>query len=200
MRSSSLRFSLIFLQIFASRQKEEDLDKENHQEQSKRPKKNTLSLRRYRNPDRQAPLSAVEAISYQTNNFTQTTTMPSADINSINILEKFSLFNKQWTPHIIGELNGQYVKLCKLSGEFVWHQHENEDELFMVFKGTLLMDFRDGRTVEIKPGEILIVPRGVEHRPRTNGEEVYNLLFEPKATLHTGGVESELTAQEQPHI
>lgn len=117
-------------------------------------------------------------------------------IQSINILEKFSLFDKLWTPHIIGELNGQYVKLCKLNGEFVWHSHENEDELFMVFKGTLLMDLRDGKTVEVREGEILIIPKGVEHRPRTNGEIVFNLLFEPKETLHTGSVESEMTAKE----
>ncbi|HNA17239.1 MAG TPA: cupin domain-containing protein, partial [Ferruginibacter sp.] len=97
---------------------------------------------------------------------------------------------------IIGELNGQYVKLCKLKDEFVWHSHENEDELFMVFKGTLIMDFRDGYTVEVKEGEILIVPRGVEHRPRTNGELVYNLLFEPKATLHTGTVETAMTVKD----
>jgi mannose-6-phosphate isomerase-like protein (cupin superfamily) len=117
-------------------------------------------------------------------------------IEAINIMQKFSLFEKQWTPHIIGELNGQYVKLCKLKDEFVWHSHENEDELFMVFKGTLLMDFRDGRSVEVKEGEILIVPKGVEHRPHTNGEIVFNLLFEPKATLHTGNVESEMTVKE----
>lgn len=118
------------------------------------------------------------------------------EITSINITEKFSLFEKLWTPHIIGELNGQYVKLCKLKDDFVWHSHENEDELFMVFKGTLLMDFRDGRTVEVKEGEILIVPKGVEHRPHTNGEIVFNLLFEPKATAHTGNVESEMTVKE----
>ena len=117
-------------------------------------------------------------------------------IRSINIMEKFSLFEKTWTPHIIGELNGQYVKLCKLKDEFVWHSHENEDELFMVFKGTLIMDFRDGYTVEVKEGEILIVPRGVEHRPRTNGELVYNLLFEPKATLHTGNAETAMTVKD----
>ena len=111
---------------------------------------------------------------------------------SINLMEKFSLFTKQWTPHIIGELNGQYVKICKLKDDFVWHAHENEDELFMVLKGTLLMDFRDGRTVKIKEGEILIVPKGVEHRPHTNGEIVFNLLFEPKSTKHTGGVETPL--------
>ncbi len=114
----------------------------------------------------------------------------------INIMDKFSLFDKHWTPHIIGELNGQYVKLCKLKDAFVWHSHEKEDELFLVFKGTLLMDFRDGRTVEVREGEILIVPKGVEHRPHTNGEIVFNLLFEPKETQHTGIVESEMTVKQ----
>ena len=116
-------------------------------------------------------------------------------IESINLMDKFSLFTKQWTPHILGELNGQYVKICKLKDDFVWHAHENEDELFMVLKGTLLMDFRDGRTVKIKEGEILIVPKGVEHRPHTNGEIVFNLLFEPKSTKHTGGVETPFEAK-----
>ena len=121
-------------------------------------------------------------------------------IESINISEKFSKFEKQWTPHIIGELNNQYVKLCKLKDDFLWHKHDEEDELFMVFKGTLLMDFRDGRTVEVGEGEILIVPKGVEHRPRTNGEIVYNLLFEPKSTAHTGNTESDLTVNNQNWI
>ncbi len=118
------------------------------------------------------------------------------EINAINIMEKFSLFDKQWTPHIIGELNGQYVKLCKLKDDFVWHSHENEDELFMVFKGTLLMEFRDGRTVAVNEGEILIVPKGVEHRPHTKGDIVFNLLFEPKETLHTGDVVSDKTVSQ----
>jgi len=117
-------------------------------------------------------------------------------IEPINIMNKFSLFNEEWTPKIIGELNDQYVKLCKLKDDFVWHSHENEDELFMVFKGTLLMEFRDGRIVKVKQGEILIVPKGVEHRPHTNGDIVFNLLFEPKTTLHTGDVENELTIKE----
>ena len=116
-------------------------------------------------------------------------------INSVNIMEKFSLFTKEWTPKIIGELNGQYVKICKLKDDFVWHSHANEDELFMVFKGTLLMDFKDGRTVKVNEGEILIVPKGVEHRPHTNGEVVFNLLFEPKSTLHTGDIETSLTVK-----
>ena len=117
-------------------------------------------------------------------------------IEPINIMDKFSLFNEEWTPKIIGELNDQYVKLCKLKDDFVWHSHENEDELFMVFKGTLLMEFRDGRIVKVKQGEILIVPKGIEHRPHTNGDIVFNLLFEPKSTLHTGNVENELTIKE----
>ena len=118
------------------------------------------------------------------------------EINPINIMKKFSLFEKKWTPKIIGELNGQYVKLCKLKDDFVWHSHEHEDELFMVFKGTLLIDFRDRETVKVEEGEIIIVPKGVEHRPRTNGEVVFNLLFEPKTTLHTGDVDSEMTVKE----
>jgi len=117
-------------------------------------------------------------------------------IEPINIMDKFSLFNEKWTPKIIGELNNQYVKLCKLKDDFVWHSHKNEDELFMVFKGTLLMEFRDGRIVKVKKGEILIVPKGVEHRPHTNGDIVFNLLFEPKSTLHTGNVQSELTVKD----
>ena len=116
-------------------------------------------------------------------------------IESINLMNKFSMFDEKWTPKIIGELNNQYVKLCKLEGEFIWHSHENEDELFMVFKGKLLMDFRDGRTVVVNEGEILIVPKGVEHKPYTNGDIVFNLLFEPKTTKHTGDVNSTLTVK-----
>jgi mannose-6-phosphate isomerase-like protein (cupin superfamily) len=118
-------------------------------------------------------------------------------IKAINIQEKFALFEQQWTPHIIGELNGQYVKLCKLKDDFIWHSHEHEDELFMVFQGTLYMDFREQETVAIQAGEIIIVPKGVEHRPYTKGGEiVFNLLFEPKATKHTGEVEDERTVHD----
>ncbi len=113
-------------------------------------------------------------------------------MNSIDIKQKFALFTETWTPKIIGELNGQYVKLAKVKNEFVWHSHEHEDELFMVFKGTLFMDFRD-RTTVVKEGEMIIVPKGVEHNPRTNDEEVWVLLFEPKTTAHTGNVEHERT-------
>ena len=124
---------------------------------------------------------------------TKTTTKQMPKIQAINIHEKFSKFDKTWTPHIIGELNEQYVKLCKLKDEFVWHSNKHEDELFMVFKGTLLMDFKDQDTVEVKEGEIIIIPKGVEHRPRTNGDLVFNLLFEPKETKHTGNVNSKKT-------
>ena len=92
------------------------------------------------------------------------------EIQPINLMSKFSLIKEEWTPKIIGELNNQFVKLCKLKGDFVWHSHENEDELFMVIKGTLLIDFRNGRTVSIKEGEVIIIPKGVEHRPHPNGE------------------------------
>ncbi|MEQ9405844.1 MAG: cupin domain-containing protein [Cyclobacteriaceae bacterium] len=121
-------------------------------------------------------------------------------MKSINILEKFDLFKENWTPKIIGELNGQQVKLAKLVDEFVWHSHENEDELFMVFKGTLIMEFRD-RVEVVKKGELLIVPKGVEHFPRTEkGEEVWVLLFEPAVTKHTGKVEHEKTVHDQEWI
>lgn len=117
----------------------------------------------------------------------------------INILNKFDLFSETWTPKLIGELNGQYVKLAKVKDQFVWHSHENEDELFLVFKGTLYMDFRD-RTEVICEGEMIVVPKGVEHNPRTNGEEVWLMLFEPKATAHTGNIEHERTVHNQKWI
>jgi mannose-6-phosphate isomerase-like protein (cupin superfamily) len=116
-------------------------------------------------------------------------------ISNINIHEKYGKITQHWTPKIIGELNGQYVKLAKVKDEFVWHSHDNEDELFIIFKGTLFMDFRD-KTVEVKTGEMIIVPRGVEHNPRTNGEEVWVMLIEPKDTLHTGNVEHERTVKD----
>ena len=116
-------------------------------------------------------------------------------IKSVNLVEKFSLFNETWTPKIIGELNNQYVKICKLKGDFVWHSHENEDELFLVIKGTLYIDFRNEKTVQVNEGEIIIIPKGLEHRPHTDGELVYNLLFEPKTTLHTGDLETKMTVK-----
>ena len=116
-------------------------------------------------------------------------------IKPINIMNKFSLFNEKWTPKIIAELNDQHIKVCKLKDDFVWHSHENEDELFMVFKGTLFIDFRDGSTVEVNEGEIIIIPKGIEHRPHTNGEIVFNLLFEPNTSMHTGNIKSNMTVE-----
>lgn len=118
-------------------------------------------------------------------------------MQTININAKFERFQSHWTPHIIGELNGQYVKLAKVKDAFVWHDHADEDEMFFVFKGTLYLDFRDQPTQAVGPGEMLIVPKGVEHRPWTkDGEEVWLMLFEPKDTKHTGEVEHEKTVKD----
>jgi len=116
----------------------------------------------------------------------------------INIEKKLNLFSDQWSPKIIGSLNGQDVKLAKLEGEFVWHDHKEEDELFMVIKGALKIEFRD-RTETIKKGEMIIVPRGVEHKPIAD-EEVHVLLFEPSAIKHTGEIKSDLTVSEYEKI
>ncbi|NOR28901.1 MAG: cupin domain-containing protein [Lutibacter sp.] len=111
----------------------------------------------------------------------------------INISEKFKLFSKHWTPKKIGELNGQQLLLAKIKGEFIWHAHENEDELFFIIKGSLIIEFRD-KTVELNEGEIFIIPKGVEHKPIAK-EEVHVLLFEPLAIKHTGNVVSNLTVE-----
>jgi mannose-6-phosphate isomerase-like protein (cupin superfamily) len=119
-------------------------------------------------------------------------------MKKVNLAEKFSLFQDAWNPRIIGELNGQLVKAVKLRGEFVWHHHDHEDELFLVTKGTLTMEFRD-KSVEINEGEFIIVPRGVEHKPVAK-EEVEVVLFEPASTLNTGNIENERTRKELDKI
>ena len=111
-------------------------------------------------------------------------------MNKINLLEKFSKFDDRWSPKVVAALNGQEVKLVKSLGEFPWHHHDNEDELFLVVRGVLRMEFQDAasgavRSVELHPGEMIVVPRGVEHRP-VAAEEVWLALFEPAATLNTG--------------
>ena len=111
----------------------------------------------------------------------------------INLKEKFNLFTEQWSPKIIGQLNGQDVKLAKLEGEFVWHDHSNEDELFFIIKGTLKIEFRD-KLITLNEGEMLIIPKGVEHKPIAN-DEVWVLLFEPSNIKHTGEVQHELTKE-----
>lgn len=112
-------------------------------------------------------------------------------MEKVNLEQKFQLFTDFWSPKIVGELNGQHVKLAKLKGAFVWHKHDHEDELFFVVKGSFKMEYRD-RTVLVNENEFLIVPKGVEHKPIAD-EEVWIMLFEPATTLNTGDTESELT-------
>ena len=119
-------------------------------------------------------------------------------MNKVNLMEKFALFDEHWSPKIVGELNGQHVKLVKFQGEFVWHHHDTEDELFLVVKGRFRMEFRD-RDVWLEEGEFLIVPRGIEHRPVAD-EEVHVLLFEPTGTLNTGNAGGERTRVELERI
>ena len=119
-------------------------------------------------------------------------------VERVNLREKLSLFDTHWDPKIVGELNGQHVKLVKFHGEFVWHHHEHEDELFLVVNGRFTMEFRD-RQVPLEEGEFLIVPRGVEHRP-VAADEVHVLLFEPATTLNTGDVVSERTVAQPARI
>lgn len=112
-------------------------------------------------------------------------------MEKVNLLDKLSLFTEHWQPRIAGELNGQHVKLVKLKGEFEWHHHENEDELFFVVRGTLIMQFRE-KSVEVNEGEFIIVPKGIEHCPKAV-DEVHVMLFEPAETLNTGNIQSERT-------
>lgn len=119
-------------------------------------------------------------------------------MDKVNITEKLSLFHDHWSPKVVAELNGQQVKLVKLKRAFVWHSHDNEDELFYVLSGVLNMEFRD-KTVIVKEGEFIVVPRGVEHRPVAE-EEVALMLFEPATTLNTGDAVSELTKYELDKI
>ena len=119
-------------------------------------------------------------------------------MNAINLKEKFGSFSDYWSPKIIGEVNDCHIKAVKLKGEFVWHHHENEDELFLVIKGTLRMKFRDHEAV-VREGEFVIVPRGVEHLPVADGE-VHLVLIEPKSTLNTGNVINERTVAQLERI
>jgi mannose-6-phosphate isomerase-like protein (cupin superfamily) len=123
-------------------------------------------------------------------------------MNKVNLAQKFSLFNEHYQPKIVGEINDAYVKLTKLQGEFLWHHHDNEDELFLVVKGELRMKFRENgqeREEIIRPGEFIIVPHGVEHLPSAD-EETHIMLLEPKTTLNTGNVQNERTVAELQRI
>ena len=107
-------------------------------------------------------------------------------MDKVSLAEKFAAFSEHWSPKIVAELNGQHVKLVKFVGEFVWHHHEHEDEMFLVHRGRFRMELRD-RMVELGPGDFIVIPRGVEHRPVAEGE-VEVVLFEPAGTLNTGNV------------
>jgi mannose-6-phosphate isomerase-like protein (cupin superfamily) len=120
----------------------------------------------------------------------------------VNLETKLAAIQDYWNPRVVGELNGQHVRLAKLRGDFVWHRHENEDELFLVLKGTLRLELLtpSGPTaVELDPGELFIVPRGIEHRP-VAPEEAHVLLFEPASTLNTGNVRNERTVEDLEHL
>jgi len=119
-------------------------------------------------------------------------------MGKVNLAEKFALFDERWAPRIVGELNGQHVKLAKLEGEFVWHQHDQEDELFLVLQGQLEIQLRDGG-VTLNEGELYIVRRGIEHRPVAHGE-VHVMLFEPASTVNTGEVQEARTVTELERI
>ncbi len=119
-------------------------------------------------------------------------------VDKINLTDKLSQFDEHWSPRIVAELNGQHVKLAKVKGAFVWHHHEDEDELFYVLTGRLTIEFRDG-SVELGPGECVVVPRGVEHRPVAE-EETHILMFEPASTLNTGNVRSERTVEDPERL
>lgn len=114
---------------------------------------------------------------------------------SINLQNKFSKVSEYWHPYIVAELNENYVKIARVKGELVWHSHEHEDEMFFILRGTLMLEFPD-KTVAVQEGEVLIVPKGVKHRPYTTGDEdVLLMLIEPKSTKHTGDVKVEQTVE-----
>jgi mannose-6-phosphate isomerase-like protein (cupin superfamily) len=119
-------------------------------------------------------------------------------MDKVNLAQKFNLFQEYWSPKIVGELNDSYVKLAKLKGEFVWHHHDTEDELFLVIKGRLLIKLRD-RDILLEEGEFAIIPRGVDHLPIAE-EEAHVLLLEPKTTLNTGNTQNERTVIDLEHI
>jgi mannose-6-phosphate isomerase-like protein (cupin superfamily) len=120
------------------------------------------------------------------------------DIKTVNLAEKFARFSEHWSPKVAADLNDSYVKLAKLHGEFVWHDHPQEDELFLVVKGRLRIDLRGG-AVEVGPGEFVVIPRGVEHRPVAT-EEVHVVLIEPKTTVNTGNVREERTVTQLDRV
>jgi mannose-6-phosphate isomerase-like protein (cupin superfamily) len=127
---------------------------------------------------------------------------PEVPLDKVNLAQKFSLFSEQYSPKIVGELNDSYVKLVKFQGDFMWHHHDNEDELFFVIKGEMRMHVRENgaeREIMVRPGEFIIIPRGVEHFPSAD-EETQVMLLEPKTTLNTGNVQNERTVPKLQRI
>ncbi|HUK26868.1 MAG TPA: cupin domain-containing protein [Candidatus Acidoferrales bacterium] len=120
------------------------------------------------------------------------------NVEKVNIAQKFTLFNDYWVPYIVGDLNESYVKVDKLKGQFVWHKHDTEDELFLVTKGKLVIKLRD-KDISLDPGEFVIIPKGVEHMPVAD-QEAHVVLIEPKTTLNTGNVRDEKTVSELKRI
>jgi mannose-6-phosphate isomerase-like protein (cupin superfamily) len=119
-------------------------------------------------------------------------------MHKVNLAQKLRQFSERWSPRIVGELNGQQIKVAKLEGEFVWHHHADEDELFLVLRGHLVIHLRD-RVIELDPGDFFVVPRGVEHKPVTQ-DEVHVLLLEPASTLNTGNVRNEFTVDSPERV
>jgi len=120
-------------------------------------------------------------------------------IGKVNLKEKFARFSEFWKPKIVGEINDTHIKLVKIKGEFTWHHHDCEDELFLVVKGRLLIQLRDGN-ITVNEGEFIIIPKGTEHCPASLGDEVHLLLMEPKTTLNTGNIVNDRTVAEPEHI
>jgi len=120
-------------------------------------------------------------------------------IEKVNVTEKFGLFNDHWHPRMVGEFNGLEVRLAKIKGQFTWHQHEKEDEMFLVFKGVMRMELRQ-HTILVHEGEFIIIPRGTDHRPAAETEEAWLMVFDPASTINTGNVVNEYTHNETPPI
>jgi len=120
-------------------------------------------------------------------------------MEKVNVLEKFEIFSDHWNPKIVGELNGQHIKLVKFKGDFIWHLHENEDEMFYVIKGKFTMQFRGEREIEVCENEFLIVPKGIEHRSNAE-DETYVMVIEPVSAINTGNVQNELTRKMLEHL
>lgn len=145
---------------------------------------------------------AIVSSHLQLKQFDQQMSTEKTNLSKVNVFEKSQLFTEHWTPKIIGQLNGQHVKLAKLFGEFGWHSHKDEDELFYVLKGEVVIQLRNNEhgNIHLQQGEMFIVPRGVEHNPKTDSAECLVMLFEPASTINTGDQRNEKTKLELEQI